>query len=70
MKLTAREKEILRHACLSYETISNKLNITKSTVRTHFENIRNKYPNSENRQGCLIEALQEGEIYLEEVVVE
>ena len=70
MKLTTREKEILQYACLSYENISKKLHISKSTVRTHFENILNKFPNSENRQGCLIEALQNGEIHLEEVVIE
>lgn len=43
-KLTDRENEILRHLCegQTYSTISEKLNISGHTVRTHIKNIYQK----------------------------
>lgn len=68
MKLTKREREILPLLCLSYKQMSNKLNISEGTVRTHISNIMFKFPDQENRFSVVLEALKIGLINLDEII--
>lgn len=67
MKLTKREREILPLLCLSYKKISDRLNISEGTVKTHITNIMFKFPEQENRYSVVLEALKIGLIKIEEV---
>ena len=68
MKLTKREREIFPLLCLSYKQMSNKLNISEGTVRTHISNIMFKFPDQENRFSVVLEALKIGLINLDEII--
>lgn len=70
MKLTNREREVLCLAHYSIEEISEKLNIRPCTVRTYIVRIMDKYFLFENRHQCQIQALKDGLITLDEIVME
>lgn len=70
MKLTKREREILCLAHYPIEEIGNILNIKVTTVRAHIVNIMVKFTFCNNRHECQIQALKEGLITLEEIVME
>jgi DNA-binding NarL/FixJ family response regulator len=63
-ELTAREREILQLAAqgMSGRTIANRLTLSPSTVKTHFENIYAKWDVSD-RASAVAKALREGLIH-------
>lgn len=70
MKLTKREKEILKMLCLPNKSIAKKLNISLSTTKRHINHIFNKLYTPANRASIVIEALKQNIIKLEEVITE
>ncbi len=70
MKLTKREREILCLAHLPIEEIGDVLKVKATTVRAHVVNIMVKFPFCDNRHSCQIQALKDGLITLDEIVME
>ena len=70
MKLTEREKDILRLLCFTDEYISEKLLISTPTVKTHLVNIRKKFTNvkTSSRAAILVESIRQGVIDINEVI--
>lgn len=67
--LTKREKEVLCHAGLkTTENIAAKLFVSKTTIRTHLNNIYQKL-HSHNRHECIVKALKKGIITVDELVI-
>jgi two-component system nitrate/nitrite response regulator NarL len=62
-ELTAREREVLQLAAqgLARKAIAQKLSLSPSTVKTHFENIYTKWGVSD-RASAVAKALREGVI--------
>jgi len=68
MKLTKREKEVLKMLCLTNPEIAKRLFVELSTVKGHVHNIFNKFPEVANRTSLLIEAVKRKIIKLEDVI--
>lgn len=66
MKITEKEKEVLRYLCLTNQEISSKLDISTKTVETYIRNIFNKLACT-NRREALVKALKENIININEV---
>lgn len=71
MKLTEREKEVLKMLCLPNKIIAKNLNISLSTTKRHIHNIFNKLCFvTPNRCAIILFAVKEHIIRLEEVITE
>lgn len=70
MKLTEREKEVLKRLCLPNKKIAKLLNISLSTTKSHVHKLFNKFPFNTNRTGIVIEAVKHNIIKIEEVITE
>lgn len=68
MKITEREKDILKLLCLTDDEIAHKLKITKNTVRTHVKSLLNKLCEYK-RINLLINAVKNEIISIEEVYI-
>lgn len=68
-RLTNRQKEILRLACLPNNDIAARLCLSLPTVKAHFNNICNILA-AANRAEAMIKALRKNEIELDEIEVE
>lgn len=66
MKLTSREREILKLMTFSNQYIAKKLNIQLSTVKAHVHNILLKM-DCVDRANCLVKAIKMGIISVFEV---
>lgn len=66
LHLTKRQKEVLKLACLSNDEIARRLSLAKSTVSTHFKNMRDILCVS-SKSALLIEGIRRGEISIDEV---
>ncbi len=69
MNLTARERQVLSMFTLSNQEISDKLCISLSTTKHHIHNIISKFYPSENRCQIVLQAVKEGVIGLEEIIL-
>ena len=67
-QLTKRELEILPFICFSKKEIAKHFGISICTVDSHIDNLLSKFLVN-NRQKLLVEALRQGVIKLENVVV-
>lgn len=71
MKLSEREKEVLKMMCLPNKVIAKRLVISLSTTKRHIHNIFNKlYAIENNRAAVVVEAVKRNIIKLEEVITE
>lgn len=69
MNLTARERQVLSMFTLSNQEISDKLCISLSTTKRHIHNIISKFYPSENRCRIVLQAVKDGVIGLEEIIL-
>lgn len=68
MKISEREREILRMLCLPNKIIAQKLNVSLSTVKNHLHRLLNKFYWVDNRTELFFEALKRRIIKLEDVI--
>lgn len=68
-KLSKREIEILKYACLTNPEIAKKLGISPATVAAHLENARMALCTS-SKAATLIAAVKEGYIDINEVILD
>lgn len=68
MKVSKREREILKMLCLPNKIIARKLNISLATVKSHISNLLAKFYWVENRTELLYEALNQHVIHLEQII--
>lgn len=68
-KLTERQKEVLKLACLTNREIAKRLFLASTTVDTHFNDMRNIL-DVRSKSSLLIEAIRRGEININEVATE
>lgn len=69
MKISEREKDVLRLLCLKNKDIAARLSIEICTVKTHINRLIDKLLVS-NRITLLIEALKQNVISIDEIVME
>lgn len=67
MKITEREKEILKLAIFSNKVIAEKLHLSIYTVKTYFNHMFNNF-DCANRTELLFKAIKQGVIKNDEVV--
>ena len=67
--LTKRKKEVLRLACLPNSEIGKRLNLSTTTVATHFVGI-NQILGTSGKASAIIEGIRRGEINIDEVETE
>lgn len=71
MKLTEREKDVLKRLSLPNKAIAKSLNISMSTTKRHIHNIFTKlYYAPQNRCAIILCALKQQIIKLEEIITE
>jgi DNA-binding CsgD family transcriptional regulator len=61
MKLTEREREILKLFCYKTNEISDILKISESTTKTHIQHLLRKFKTN-SKVKCLVKAVQMGEL--------
>lgn len=68
MKITNREKDVLRLLCLSNKEIADRLCISTGTVKTHIGALFEKFDCETNRTKILIQAIKKGVVELDELI--
>lgn len=66
MKISKREREVLRLIALSNPQIARRLNISLRTVKTYVRHLFEKL-GCESRTGAVVKAIKEGIIQVQEV---
>ena len=69
MKISNREREVLRLICLTNPQIARRLGISIRTVKTYVRHLFEKL-GCESRTGAAIKAIKEGIIQADEIITD